>query len=309
MTGKHSRESKSLSLTSVILISLYFIGVVAICNHYFSETVIAKSTLAIREEEVRQLVSTVYDLRMENEKLSQSQKELLQKNAVLKRFMDTTVHNGPTEAVADKMVVISFDDLSTDRLRDIIEIAKDKGVPLSLFPTGDSLRRQPEMFRFALASGHTIGNHTDHHDWLGQLSESQVKKTINAWNATAEELLGGYETIFFRPPGMSGWINRTRQTQLERWVNDTGAIPILWSLETYYDLYASNGPHRRGPQPTIADEIDYIVKSAKPGDIILLHDTAADVKALSGIIDGLRAKSLSIVSIGKMLGLEKVCSP
>ncbi|MCL4406187.1 MAG: polysaccharide deacetylase family protein [Patescibacteria group bacterium] len=288
------------------LVAICFISVLAsvsFCVQTNRALVATQAEIKAKNTEIVELNRKIESLCLENQALRERMETLLRNDVILKALMSGSVYRAPAQAATEKMVVISFDDLTTSRVTKIIAIANDKQAPLLLFPTGDALRKQPGVFLSAIQSGHVIGNHTNHHDWLGKLDADRARKTLADWDDSASRLLNGYQTIFFRPPAMSGWADKKQRPEFERLVNASGKIPVLWSLETYYDLYAPNGPHRRGPTPTIENEIDYIVKSAKAGDIILFHDTAADVAALPEIIDGLRSRGFVIVSIKTMLGL------
>lgn len=276
---------------------------IGFCAQISRTLIETQAELATKNAEIAKLNREIKALCLENNTLREKAETLLRNDTILRTLMSGSIYRAPTEAAAEKMIVISFDDLTTSRVEKLLTIADDKQAPLLLFPTGDAIRKQPEVFLSAIDAGHIVGNHTNHHDWLGKLDADRAEKAITDWDASASWLLDGYQTIFFRPPALSGWTNQKQLPGLEELVNASGKIPILWSLETYYDLYAPNGPHRRGPAPTVEDEVDYIVKSAEAGDILLFHDTAADVAALPAIIDSLRAKGFQIVSIKTMLGL------
>lgn len=303
---KRNRTAAILGIIALIII-FWATSAITMAVEYdrYTAGTIGTETLQLTDKKITKPVEVADEFQKEKNLLRQERRILPAKNNLFRAWAANTVWKGPPSAVESKMVTISFDDLTTLKVKTLIQTANAKKAPLLLFPTGDSLQKQPDVFKFAIASGHTIGNHTDHHDWLGKLTETQILKTISDWDTTASKLLGGYQTVFLRPPAMSGWTSDKQRARLEKAANAAGKIPILWNLESYYDLYAPNGPHRKGLNPTIADETDYIVKTAKPGDIILFHDTAADVTALPVIIDGLRAKGLRIVSIETMLDLKK----
>ena len=56
------------------------------------------------------------------------------------------------------------------------------------------------------------------------------------------------------------------------------------------------------PSPTPAQIVKNVVKPAKPGSIILMHETNDNtVLALPKILDGLRAKGLHPVTLSQLL--------
>ena len=59
-----------------------------------------------------------------------------------------------------------------------------------------------------------------------------------------------------------------------------GLITALWEIETFYALYSPTGPQFKGSNPDAADVAEYVVETARPGSVILLHFTPRDVAAL-----------------------------
>jgi len=104
---------------------------------------------------------------------------------------------------------------------------------------------------------------------------------------------------FYRPPH-----GRNSPWELQ-YVEEQGLNAILWSIST---------PELSGRTPEqMAEDI---IKQAKPGGIILLHDgyglehdnahadKSATVLALPLIIDGLKAKGYSFVTVSDLLDIE-----
>jgi peptidoglycan/xylan/chitin deacetylase (PgdA/CDA1 family) len=128
----------------------------------------------------------------------------------------------------------------------------------TFFCVGDNLGRYPDIARAALAAGHRLGNHTQHHRsawntprsaYLTNVAECQQQlASLGALHLTALPL--------FRPPyGRLTW-PVLRQLRAEYRV-------IMWSLLTRdYDRDLSP---ERALRLTLA--------ATRPGDIVVLHDS------------------------------------
>lgn len=197
-------------------------------------------------------------------------------------------------------VAITMDDLETSPALLAIGVAKEKGAPLTLFPTGDAIIANPEWFLEAIAAGFEIGNHTSTHEVLDQLSLVEAEGQIAGWNAIARDKLG-YQARFFRPPAKGGWADGKGLPHLRAAVARQGLITVLWDVGTVWALFAEAGPHIKGPEPSPQDVADYVVSMTRAGSIICLHE-AIDTPALPLIIDGLRAKGFRLVTLSELLG-------
>lgn len=132
----------------------------------------------------------------------------------------------------------------------------------TFFCVGQNLERYPEIARAALAGGHRLGNHTQHHrsawatagpDYLADVAECQ---------AHIEELLctqpgaGGSQKMLFRPPyGRLTW-------PLLRTLRPSFRV-AMWSVLT------------RDYSPDLSPEdcLRFTLAAVRPGDILVFHDS------------------------------------
>lgn len=163
----------------------------------------------------------------------------------------------------------------------------------TFFCVGDNLRRHPEVARAALAAGHRLGNHTQHH----QSAWATPRATYLAGVAECEAALAASQPLFasslppgdseqqpaassqqpaanlFRPPyGRLTWpVLRALQAQPYR--------VIMWSLLTR-DYDASLAPERA---------LRLALAATRPGDIIVLHDSRKASRSLHFLLPRLLA--------------------
>ena len=161
----------------------------------------------------------------------------------------------------------------------------------TFFEVGKAIDKKPEITRALYADGQLLGNHSYHHDqwrWLDP-RYPELQRTQDAFKRTI-----GQCPVLYRPP------HGDRTPFLANVVKDHHMHMVLWSASA--GDWATNDPH------LVAERI---LRGAKPGAILLLHDgldgnPAANrqvlVNALPEILKGLRAKGLKPVRLDQMLG-------
>ena len=143
----------------------------------------------------------------------------------------------------------------------------------TFFCVGDNLARYPEIARAALAAGHRLGNHTQHHrsawqipraEYLAGVAQCQqaldsllaISTTVDQKLTANSQQLIANEKLLFRPPyGRLTW-------PLLRALRP-GFRVVQWSVLTRdYD-----------PRLTPAECLRLTLAAARPGDILVFHDS------------------------------------
>ena len=201
------------------------------------------------------------------------------------------ITHGPTTG---REVALTFDDGpdATSTL-EVMAILDRYGVKGTFFEVGKAVDAEPQITRELSADGHLIGNHSYHHDqwrWLDP-RYPELERDQRAIRRAA-----GVCPALYRPP------HGDRTPFLARVVHDHHMHMILWNVSA--GDWATTDAH------LVADRI---LRQAKPGAILLLHDgldgnPTADrrvvVEALPLILDGLRARHLVPVRLDRLLGLR-----
>ena len=125
-----------------------------------------------------------------------------------------------------KQVALSFDAAwgNEDTPR-ILETLKKHNVKVTFFMTGGWVEAYPEDVRAILADGHDLGNHSENHKNMSQLSDEQCQEELMKVHTRVQELTG-YEMCLFRPP--YGDYDNHVITNAQK----CGYYPIQWSIET-----------------------------------------------------------------------------
>lgn len=196
-------------------------------------------------------------------------------------------------------VALTFDDGPDPQWTpQILDILKKKNVHATFFVTGRQAERYPEIVRRIQREGHELGNHTYSHPNLALVSEEQVRLELNATQRILEAITGNSTTLF-RPPYNADSSPRERP-ELE--------VLMIAQEQGYLTSCADIDPEdwARPPAEVILDRIK---KNRSLGSVILLHDSGGNrantVEALPRIIDYLLARGDEVVSLSRLLGVER----
>jgi cellulose synthase/poly-beta-1,6-N-acetylglucosamine synthase-like glycosyltransferase/peptidoglycan/xylan/chitin deacetylase (PgdA/CDA1 family)/spore germination protein YaaH len=202
---------------------------------------------------------------------------------------------------ANKKIAITFDDGPDPRWTPkILDILKREGVPATFFVIGVEASQYPELLRREYAQGNEIGNHTYTHPSWDEISKTQARWELNLTQRLIESILG-VKTILFRPPfGIDHQPEYAEEVAQLPFAQDMGYLIIGQKIDPH-DWQMING--KQTPEQEIVDEV---LQQANDGNILLFHDGGGDrtqtVEALPKIIDALRARGFSFVSVSDLLG-------
>jgi peptidoglycan-N-acetylglucosamine deacetylase len=196
-----------------------------------------------------------------------------------------------------KNVALTFDDgpdpVYTPK---ILQVLDDKGVKAAFFCVGHRVIEHPEIVLEIKKRGHLIGNHSDSHAmWINFSLHKRLRREIRDTGAAIKSAAGVVPKLYRAPHGF-------KNPALGDVLAGEDMLAIGWQVRGF-DAVSGNA----------ARITQRVVNGAKAGGVILLHDGAglqgsddrsATVDALPVIIDGLRARGLSIVRLDELLELE-----
>jgi peptidoglycan-N-acetylglucosamine deacetylase len=193
------------------------------------------------------------------------------------------------------LVALTFDDGPTEpTTRQVLELLDKYSGKATFFVSGVNALNHPEIIREIIAHGHTIGNHSFHHNPFVMLgSYNYLYQEI----FRAQELLKkmGIHPLAFRPP--AGIINPKLS-------------PILDKLGMFcvtFNCRAFDAGNRR-----VKNLGSKILNKVKADDIILLHDVPPCSKEdsvillseIETILAGLTVKGFKIVPLSTLINRE-----
>lgn len=215
----------------------------------------------------------------------------VQMNEVPKPFQGTIIYQAKLKA-NEKVIALTFDDgPSPKNTAQILEILKKNNIKATFFMVGQMVKYFPQVAKQVAADGHVIGNHTWHHWYFqmdGATASSEIDRTADIIYKTT-----GEKTTLFRPPG--GFLNNG----LAQYAKNEKYAVMMWSEQ-------SGDAERRSPQ--VPGLVTNVLKQAKPGAIVLLHDGGGNrsksVKALPEMIAGLKTQGYRFVTIPQLLEMQ-----
>jgi peptidoglycan/xylan/chitin deacetylase (PgdA/CDA1 family) len=191
----------------------------------------------------------------------------------------------PKEEPTRKIIALTFDDGPHQAYTpEILRILKDRNVRATFFVVGLMAERYPYLVRAEFRYGHTVANHTYHHQKLPEMSYTDISNDITTCGDAIERIIG-IKPRYFRPSG--GNYN----SDVVAVANSLGYKMVLWTDNSGDFL-----------NPGIKAIVDRVVYRATPGGIILLHDGVDEtLAALPSIIDILRSKGYEFVTMDELI--------
>jgi peptidoglycan/xylan/chitin deacetylase (PgdA/CDA1 family) len=183
----------------------------------------------------------------------------------LKKLYPSYVWNIKTN---EKVLYLTFDDgphpVATPFVLDAL---KKYNAKATFFCIGKNVKAFQGIYKKIIESGHSIGNHTYNH--------------LNGWKTSKEVYLddvakaaGLIDSFLFRPP--YGRIAKKHANLIKKTLNNSKAKIIMWSiLSGDFD-----------PSNTKENCLDNVAKYAKPGSIIVFHDSEKAFPLMSHTLEG-----------------------
>ena len=190
----------------------------------------------------------------------------------------------------EKKVALSFDAAwGNEDTQKILDILKKEKVHVTFFMTGGWVSEYPEDVKAIKAAGHDLGNHSETHKNMSQLSKEEQKEELMKVHEEVKELTG-VEMELFRPP------YGDYDDQVILTAKECGYYPIQWDVDSLdWKNY--------GTDSVIQTILEH--KNLRNGSIILCHNGAKyTADALESVIRGLKEKGYEIVPISELIYRE-----
>lgn len=191
----------------------------------------------------------------------------------------------------EKKVALSFDAAwGNEDTEELLSILEAHDLHVTFFMTGEWVENYPEDVKAILAAGHDLGNHSENHKNMSQLSDEQCQEELMKVHTKVQELTG-YEMFLFRPP-YGDYDNHVINN-----IQECNYYPIQWSIDSLdWKDYG------------VDDIVKRVVESdkLKSGSIILMHNGAKyTADALDAVITGLQDKGYELVPISQLIYKDK----
>ncbi|MCW2954865.1 MAG: polysaccharide deacetylase, partial [Conexibacter sp.] len=201
---------------------------------------------------------------------------------VLARTPYVVSGGGPRREIA-----LTFDDGPGPYTPRVLDALERLHVPATFFTVGFMIPLFHQSLTRELRIGAAIGDHTEQHPMMTQLSPARQRQQIDVQTQQLH-LLGGRYPRLYRPP--YGAFDQSTLRILRR----THMLMVLWSVDT--EDYR---------QPGVGAIVHAALAGAKPGAIILMHDAGGTrtqtIAAVPRIVRGLRARGYRLVTIPELM--------
>ena len=190
----------------------------------------------------------------------------------------------------EKKISISFDAAwGNEDTRQILDILEKHNVHATFFMTGGWVEAYPDDVKAIYEAGHDLGNHSENHKNMSQLSEDEIQKEIMEVHDKVKELTG-YDMFLFRPP----YGDYDNEVILD--ARACGYYPVQWSVDSldWKDYGAEDIISRVCNNDSLAG-----------GAIILCHNGAKyTAQALDALLTNLEQQGYTLVPISELIYTE-----
>ncbi|MEG2822691.1 MAG: polysaccharide deacetylase family protein [Lachnospiraceae bacterium] len=189
-----------------------------------------------------------------------------------------------------KQVALSFDAAwGNEDTKTILDILAKHNLHVTFFMTGGWVSKYPEDVKTIQAAGHDLGNHSENHKNMSQLTDQECQEELMKVHQRVKELTG-IEMQLFRPP-YGDYDNHVILN-----AQKCGYHVIQWNVDSLdWKDY--------GGESIINTVLNH--KDLGNGSIVLMHNGAKYTKdALETLITGLEEKGYEIVPISQLIYQE-----
>lgn len=183
---------------------------------------------------------------------------------------------------ADKIIALTFDDGPSVTTTKVLDILEEYDIVATFFLIGQNIPGNEKILDRQIAMGCELCNHSYSYDSMDQMTPEEIQKSIADTTALIEET-AGQTPMFFRPPNIA--ISNTMYENID--------LPFICGFLCNDWV----------PTETAKQRCASVLKQAKDGGIILLHDFYGNdktVEALPAIIEGLQADGYEFVTLSEL---------
>lgn len=169
----------------------------------------------------------------------------------------------------------------------MLDILDEERVKVTFFLDGSWLSHNPDLAAEMLKRGHELENHAYTHPQMSTLSKERATLEIVKTRTLLEKM--DVTNQWFAPP--SGDYDQ----ETVDIASGLGLKTVLWTLDTV-------DWRKPSPESVVAK----ITAKVEPGFLILMHPTLSSSKALRGMIQGIKAKGLTLGTVSQTLSSERL---
>ena len=201
--------------------------------------------------------------------------------------VDYSIKRDLTPFAGKKLIAFTFDDGPNTATTEVLLNGLSKyNAKVTFFVLGNKVNSNSTILKRAYDEGTQIGSHTYNHKNLIKLNEAQIKAEINNTASVVKNIIG-VEPTALRPP----------YGNTNAYVRNNVNVPIiLWNIDPLDWKYRDKNIVKEN-----------IVKNAKDGDIVLVHDIyMSSVEGALLAMEELYKNGFAFVTIDEMMQLKGI---
>ncbi|PWR12132.1 polysaccharide deacetylase [Micromonospora acroterricola] len=177
---------------------------------------------------------------------------------------------GAHSTTGTERLALTFDDGPDPRYTpQVLAVLSEFDVKATFCVVGENAQYHPELIQAIVADGHTLCNHSWHHDvTLGNRSADVIRADLLRTNEAIRAAVPNAPIVWYRQPG-GAWTYPVVSV-----AQQLGMTPLHWSVDpSDWDT------------PGAGMIAASVVTQAEPGSVVLLHDAGGERQ---GTVDALR---------------------
>ena len=178
----------------------------------------------------------------------------------------------------------------------ILDVLDQHKARATFFVTGRWAKKNPELLKIISSRGHQIENHGYSHPHPDQISIGANQEEIKKTESIIEGIIGKKTHLYAPPYGEKGASGLKAADTL-------GYQTILWTLDTV-DWRANSTPEIIAKR-ILNPAIQFGIKPAKSGAIVLMHPKTNTVKALPVILDQLARNGFNFQTLDGLITFDQ----
>lgn len=186
----------------------------------------------------------------------------------------------------DKVAALSFDaSWGATYTEELLDTLDDYGAQATFFLVGIWVDEHPDLVKKIADRGHAVGNHSENHSHMSELSDTEVADELNTCQAKIDGLIGRPDTLVFRPP------YGDYDDEMLHVCAAQGYYSIQWDTDSW--------DWKGIPASEIEERV---LSRVKEGSIVLMHNEGEHTaEALPGILEELSSQGYDFVTIPELI--------
>jgi probable sporulation protein (polysaccharide deacetylase family) len=173
-------------------------------------------------------------------------------------------------------------------LSEMLATLKKHNVSVSFFLEGNWVKKNPDLAKMIVTSGHEVGNHSYSHPDMKQLTAGRAREQIVKTNEIIEAATGE-KCVWFAPPSGS------YRDETIKVAGELKMMTVMWTVDTV-----------DWKKPTPEALINRVMSKIDNGSMVLMHPTEATAKSLDRLITQIKQKNLKIGTVSELMSEERI---